>query len=162
MKKAILLLLILVFVLFTTCQAKHFKQGQQVEKYIDTAIAQFQAGIVQKATLSTMDALLITVPYSNYSGEMESKLKHAADLLKINPINNQAMQLIRETYLGIKLPTPPAVAGKSHNNPGIAPLAEILKTKLETARSMAREGNTNKVVESLLEGLLLLAPPANL
>lgn len=158
MKKAILLLLVLVFVLFTTCQAKYFKQAKQVEKHIDTAIAQFQAGAVHEGTISTMDALLITVPYSNYTGEMETKLKKAADLFKLKPLNPQAMQLLRETYRGIKSPTPPAKAGKSK----IAPLAEILKTKLEIAKTMAREGNTNKVVESILEGLLVLAPPANL
>jgi hypothetical protein len=144
--------------MFTDCQAESFPNAKEVENKISSALVHLKNSETGEGIQSILDALLLTVPHSNFPKEVETNVLQAREHLKEGFPNAEAHRLIRDAYGQIEPGFDKAALGKRKQvePSNIPPVAEIIKNKMLTAQEIIKKGNVDKVVKLLLECLLVI------
>ncbi len=155
MRKVLLILFLLFLLALAPVGAANFPEAnaKQVAVKITNAENHFKNNRIGSGFQSIMDALLLTVSHSDLPGEVKSKVLEARAHFKDGVPNSQWYRLIHEALLLIK-PAP------EKRDPSLS-IAGNLKKKLAAAGEQLteKERNGGKVVEILLEAILVTSPP---
>jgi len=144
--------------MFTVCRAESFPKAKEVENKISSALVHLKNSETGEGIQSILDAVLLIAPHSNFPKELETNISQARAHLTNGFPNAEAHRLIRKTYGLIEPGFDKSAPGKHKQvePSNIPPIAEIIKTKMLTAREELKYGNADKVVRSLLECLLVI------
>lgn len=153
-KLIILVALIVILIILSACQKKPFPKINEVESKISSAIDQFKKSNIEEGINSVMDAIILTAPHAELPAKVETKIIKAKEHFKSTDIlNEKGFKLVWEAFQLIK----PGF-DRSDDQSGTSPVAQIFRNKLFEAQDELKKGNTPKVVELLLESILLLRP----
>ena len=179
MKKWIWVLVIIVLLVVFACKKEeNDSPGQQAEAENIAPVAQeidgkitaclvnFERGEVGAGVLQLFDAVALARPVDSFPEGFVEKLESAKQKFLAGSYQEgvsetaQARQLF-ETAVEIDPPSEsdqiPA-AGEMNEGSRIAPIASMIKDKIESARMMFKEGKADRGVVMLLEAIELLAP----
>jgi hypothetical protein len=144
--------------MFTFCHAESFFKAKAVETTISSALDHLKNNETWEGIQLILDALLLTAPHSNFPKEVETNISQAREHLTNGFPNAEAHRLIRKTYGRIEAGFDKSAPGKHKQvePSNIPPIAEMIKNKMLTAQEEIKKGNADKVVELLLECLLVI------
>lgn len=172
-------ILILVVILFS-CQRKQepisvkkpqgeekiFPVPQEVENKISLAMDNFTKGEVIEGAQLLLDAVLLTKPGEHMPEGFEDKILMAKVQFQSGNMGD-ALGSISDALLIIK-PLPDVKTEKVKEEPketeqvqrkeAVAPVAELVRSKILAAREQFEEGNADQGVVLILEALLLFGP----
>ena len=182
MKKWILIAILILIIILLSCQKQ--KEGEQTvlekakgkeESYpiaekirtnLLTALDQLEKGNIDKGAELLLDAVLLTRPSENMPAGFENKIL-AAKVQSQQKNYAEAVELISEALLIFKtsadLPgekdeeerTDIEQAQKKEEAHQIAPIAELMRSKILSAMDEFKKGNADKGVIFILESLQL-------
>ncbi|MCP4218731.1 MAG: hypothetical protein GY765_29135 [bacterium] len=161
MRRFIILIAFVFMLLVACCQSKVHTWGSEVGERISSAVDFFSGGNYRGGRAEVVEALLSTLPHSEFSKDTKERLKTASKkILGSEEERAEGYGLLRAAYRSVD------TAGYDRlNSPAcrgdIPLLASILKSKLKQAAGFAVAGNADKAVELLLEGILVLSPPVS-
>jgi hypothetical protein len=171
--------LILVIILFS-CQKKQepvrvekaqeeekiFPVAQEVGNNISSAVANLEEGKVIEGAQLLLDAILLTKPHEYMPEGFEEKILMAKDQFQSGNMDD-ALGSISEALLIIKPLSDvrtaidkeePKEAEQVQKREEVAPVAELVRSKILAAREQFKEGKAYQGVVLILEALLLFGP----
>jgi len=173
MKKWIWIPILILLIILLSCQKQNKEQpfpiAQEVENKILSAIDQLEKGRVAGGAELLLEAVLLTKPDSDWQDEFKSKIVAAKDQFK-NENYDKGVELVSEALLLMKSssditdekdkeePVDVGPTQKKDEPFPIAPIAEMVRTKILLALDEFKEGNADKGVELILEALVLFSP----
>jgi hypothetical protein len=158
MKKVILILILLVLLMTVFCEAGKVPElrANEVDKKITLAVEQFEANRVSKGYLLLLEAMHMTVPHTDLPGDVGDRILKAAEHFRRDVPDADGFRLLREALEVIKRGKSAKVKVADSKTP--APVADAFQKKLISAREQIKEGNGDKAVELILEGILITSP----
>ncbi|TET19571.1 MAG: hypothetical protein E3J76_06580 [Candidatus Aminicenantes bacterium] len=185
MKKWILIAILILIIILLSCQKQNIEEPAVLEKAKEreesypiaekirtnllTALDQLEKGNIDKGTELLLDAVLLTSPSENMPEGFENKIFASTDQFQQKNYT-EAVELVTEALLifkaGADLPgekdkeerTDIGQAQKKEELSQIAPLAELMRSKILSAMDEFKIGNADKGVILILESLQLFAP----
>ena len=153
----IIVLLILILSFFFSCRKEPFPQAKEVKDMILLAMDQIQDGEVEEGFDLILEAIILTSPHTNLPQEVESKVSEARRVLNTAGIQNkrfiqaiwEAYQTVNHDFKGFDETSQPS---------GTAAIVEVFVNKMMSALDQLKEGHPDKVVEKLLEGMIITSP----
>ena len=170
-------ILILVIILFS-CQSeqepmsvekpqgeeKIFPVAQEVEDKISSAMDNLTKGEVIEGAQLLLDAVLLSKPSEYMPEGFEEKILLAKDQFQSGNMGN-ALESVSDALLLIKPPSDiaadkeePKEAEQMQESEKVAPIAELIRDKILTAREQFKKGKTDEGIVLILESLLLFGP----
>jgi hypothetical protein len=185
MKKWMLIAILIIIIILLSCQKQNTEEPTVLEKAnrkeesypiaaeigsnLLTALGQLEKGNIAKGAELLLDAVLLTRPSENMPQGFESKI--LGSKFKFQQRNyTEAVELITEALLIFKtsadLPgekdkevrTDIEQAQKNDESSQIAPIAELMRSKILSAIDEFKKGNADKGVIFILESLQLFGP----
>ncbi|GAH69360.1 unnamed protein product [marine sediment metagenome] len=185
MKKWMLIAILILIIILLSCQKQNTEEPAVLEKAkgkeesypiaaeigsnLLTVLDQLDRGSVDKGAALLLDAVLLTRPNENMPQEFENKI--LASKFKFQQRNYaEAVELITEALLIFKtcadLPgekdkeerTDIEQTQKKEESSQIAPIAELMRSKILSAIDEFKKGNADKGVIFILESLQLFGP----
>lgn len=152
MRKVLLILMLLFLIILVPAGAKTFPESKakEINTKITTALEHIKNDEVASGFQIMLDAVLLTMPYTNLPKGIEHKILNAKIHFTGRVPKPEGGKLIHEALLLIK-PTP----GKL--DPTLS-IAENFKKKVGLAQAQLIKGNADKVVELLIEAILVTVP----
>lgn len=188
MKKWIVIAILILIIILLSCQKQNLEEPAILEKAKEreesypiaenirtnllTALDQLENGNIDKGALLLLDAVLLTSPYENMPEGFENKILASKDQFQQRNYA-EAVELVTEALLifkiGANLPgekdkeeiTDIEQAQKKEELSQIAPLAQLMRSKILSAMDEFKKGNANKGVILILESLQLFGPQTN-
>lgn len=174
--------LILVIILFS-CQKqpesvkagkpqeeeKIFPVAQEVESKISSAMSNLEEGKVVEGAQLLLDVVLLAKPGEYLPEGFEDKILMAKDQFQSGNMGD-ALGSISDALLIIKPPSDvktekekeePKEAEQFKKKESVAPVAELVRSKILAAREQFKEGKADQGVELILEALVLFGPGTN-
>jgi hypothetical protein len=185
MKKWMLIAILILIIVLLSCQkqketeqtvlekAKGKEESYPIAEKINTnllaALGQLEIGNVDKGTEMLLDAVLLTRPSENMPQGFENKILAAK--ARFQQRNHaEAVELISEALMifktSVDLPsekdkkerTDIEQTQEKEEPPQIAPISEIMRSKILAAIDEFKKGNADKGVILILESLQLFGP----
>jgi hypothetical protein len=144
------MLLFLIILVPAGAQTFPESKAKEINTKITTALEHFKNDEVASGFQTMLDAVLLTMPYTNLSKGVESKILNAKIHFTERVPKPEGFKLIREALLLIK-PTSDKL------DPTLS-IAENFKRKVGLAQVQLIKGNADKVVELLIEAILVTVP----
>jgi hypothetical protein len=185
MKKWIVIAILILVIILLSCQKQNVEEPAVLEKAKDkeesypivekirtnllTALDQLEKGNIDKGALLLLDAALLTRPSENMPAGFENKILAAKDQFQQKNFAD-AVELVTESLLIFKTRadlsgekdkeerTDIEQAQKKEGSSQIAPIAELMRSKVLSAMDEFKKGNADKGVIFILESLQLLSP----
>jgi len=185
MKKWILIAILILIIILLSCQKQKVEKPTVLEKAkgkeepypiaekigsnLLTALDQLEKGNIDKGAELLLDAVLLTRPSENMPQGFENKILASKDKFQQRNYAD-AVGLISEALLIFKtsadLPgekdkeekTDIEQAQKNDESSQIAPIAELMRSKILSAIDEFKKGNADKGVIFILESLQLFGP----
>lgn len=153
----ILVALLALFIFLSSCQKASFPTAVEAEEKIVSAKEQFKNNNNEKGLYLILDAILLTLPHTDYPSDVEAKILMAKERFSnTNLLDDEGFKSLWEAFKIIK----PDFEDfdKSGKPSAISSIAEHFESKLREAQDQIKEGNCEKVVVSLLEAILIIKP----
>jgi hypothetical protein len=188
MKKWILIAILILIIILLSCQKQNIEEPAVLEKAKEreesypiaekirtnllTALDQLEKGNIDKGTELLLDAVLLTSPSENMPEGFENKIFASKDQFQQKNYT-EAVELVTEALLmfkaGADLPgekdkeerTDIEQAQKKEELSQIAPIAQLMRSKILSAMDEFKKGNADKGVIFILESLQLLSPKSD-
>jgi hypothetical protein len=152
MRKILLILMLLFLIILVPASAETFPEtkAREINTKITAGLEHFKNNRFESGFQTMLDAILLTMPYSNLPKDIENKILNAKIHFSDGVPKPEGIKLIREALLLVK-PTP----GKL--DPTLS-IAGNFKKKVGLAQAQLIKGNADKVVELLMEAILVTWP----
>lgn len=157
MKRMLFFLMLLLLLMLSVGETRAASDADKVETKISSAQELFKKGAFGDGNRAVLDAVVLSLPGSGLPGDVTDKIVKARTNFETDRPGDVGVRLLREAYS--RLDPKGANEMERPGKPGvIAAIAKSVDKKLELARVEARKGNDRKVVELLLECLLVINP----
>lgn len=152
MRKILLILMLLFLIILAPAGAETFPESKakEINNQINAALDHFKNSRIESGFQNMLDAILLTMPYTNLPKGIENKILNAKSHFTDAVPKPEGYKLIREALLLVK-PT------SDKMDPTLS-IAENLKKKIGLAQAQLVKGNADKVVELLIEAILVTVP----
>ena len=152
MRKILLILMLLFLIILVPAGAKTFpdSKAREINTRITTALEYFKNNEMDSGFQTMLDAILLTMPYTDLPKGVENKILNAKSHFTDGVPKPEGLKLIREALLLVK-PTSDKL------DPTLS-IAENFKRKVGLAQAQLIKGNADKVVELLIEAILVTVP----
>jgi hypothetical protein len=174
MKKWIVIAILILIIILLSCQKQKTEEPAVLEKAKEreesypiaekirtnllTALGHLEKGNVDKGAELLLDAILLTRPSEKMPEGFENKILAAKDQFQQKNLA-EAVELVTESLLIFKTGADlPGEKDKKEELTQIAPLAQLMRSKILAAMDEFKKGNANKGVIFILESLQLLSP----
>jgi hypothetical protein len=174
MKKWIVIAILILVIILLTCQKQKTKEPSVLEKTKEreepypitekirtnllTSLDHLETGNIDKGTELLLDAVLLTRPSEKMPEGFENKILAAKDQFQQREYA-EAVELVTESLLIFKTGADlPGEKDKKEELSQIAPLAQLMRSKILSAMDEFKKGNADKGVIFILESLQLFGP----